>query len=555
MLGLLLLVAEKVSRRERAIETITRRDAIVIGFAQALALIPGVSRSGATITAGLFLGFDRVAAARFSFLLSVPAVVLSGLFELRGVDRRQRRGRAWASRPTAVATLLAFVSGYASIAFLLKFLTTHTTAVFVAYRVVLGVVGARARGHAHDRLAAGRRAGPAKVFRDVESRRSDMASVDTTAAQSTNGHGTGAEIPVENPATGEVIAHVADLGRGKVAELARLGRAAQPGWQALGFDGRARVHAPPAQVAHGQRRRRRRDARLGDRQDLRGREPHRAALHRRRADATGPSTPSASSPTSRVRVRTLAVTGKKMVTRYEPLGLVGIIGPWNYPLVNSFGDAIPALLAGNSVILKPSEFTPLTSLLARRARSRECGMPANVFQVATGRGATGAALVDEADFVMFTGSTATGKKVLARAAQTLTPVSLELGGKDPMIVLVRRRPRARGQRRRLLLDAQRRPDLHLRRARLRRGAGVRRLRRSASSRRSTRSARARRPGPATSEVGAMTTARAARDRRAPRRRRGRQGRARADGRQARRGRRARSTSRRSSSTSTTRCRR
>ena len=136
-LGLLLLVAEKVSRREREIETITRRDAIVIGFAQALALIPGVSRSGATITAGLLLGFDRVAAARFSFLLSVPAVVLSGLFELRGVVDGSAEG-AIGIGPTAVATLLAFVSGYASIAFLLKFLTTHTTGVFVAYRVVLG---------------------------------------------------------------------------------------------------------------------------------------------------------------------------------------------------------------------------------------------------------------------------------------------------------------------------------------------------------------------------------------------------------------------------------
>jgi undecaprenyl-diphosphatase len=136
-LGLLLLVAEKVSRRERDLSTLTRRDAIVVGFAQALALIPGVSRSGATITAGLFLGFDRVAAARFSFLLSVPAVVLSGLFELRGVLDGSAEGGVGIG-PTALATLLAFVSGYASIAFLLRFLTTHTTAVFVAYRVVLG---------------------------------------------------------------------------------------------------------------------------------------------------------------------------------------------------------------------------------------------------------------------------------------------------------------------------------------------------------------------------------------------------------------------------------
>jgi undecaprenyl-diphosphatase len=138
-LGLLLLLAEKVSRRERDVTSVTRRDAIIIGFAQALALIPGVSRSGATITAGLFLGLDRVAAARFSFLLSIPAVVLSGIYELRDVVAGSADGGVGVA-PTAVATLLAFVSGYISIAFLLRFLTTHTTAVFVAYRVALGAL-------------------------------------------------------------------------------------------------------------------------------------------------------------------------------------------------------------------------------------------------------------------------------------------------------------------------------------------------------------------------------------------------------------------------------
>jgi undecaprenyl-diphosphatase len=135
--GLLLLVAERVSQRVRPVEAITRRDAIVVGCAQALALIPGVSRSGATITAGLLLGFDRVAAARFSFLLSIPAVVLSGLFELKGVVDGSAEGAVGVG-PTAVATLLAFITGYGSIAFLLRFLTTHTTGVFVAYRVALG---------------------------------------------------------------------------------------------------------------------------------------------------------------------------------------------------------------------------------------------------------------------------------------------------------------------------------------------------------------------------------------------------------------------------------
>jgi len=136
VLGVLLLFAEKVSRRDRDLESLTLRDGIVIGFAQALALIPGVSRSGATLTAGLFLNIDRAAAARYSFLLSVPAVVLSGLFELRNIG-----GEGGASfGATAVATLLAFVAGYASIAFLLRFLATHSTGIFVAYRVVLGAI-------------------------------------------------------------------------------------------------------------------------------------------------------------------------------------------------------------------------------------------------------------------------------------------------------------------------------------------------------------------------------------------------------------------------------
>jgi len=135
-LGLLLLLSERVSKRDRDIRSVGLRDAVAIGFAQAAALVPGVSRSGATITAGLFLGFERAAAARFSFLLSVPAVVLSGLFQLPDAVS----GHDTSVAGVAVATLLAFVSGYASIAFLLRFLVTHSTAVFVVYRVALGTL-------------------------------------------------------------------------------------------------------------------------------------------------------------------------------------------------------------------------------------------------------------------------------------------------------------------------------------------------------------------------------------------------------------------------------
>ena len=136
VLGLALLLAEKVARRDRSIADITRRDGILIGLAQACALVPGVSRSGATITAGLFLGFDRASAARYSFLLSVPAVVLSGLFELRQAGDEEGAGLA----ATVLATVLSFVVGYASIAFLLRWLTSHSTAIFVAYRVALGAL-------------------------------------------------------------------------------------------------------------------------------------------------------------------------------------------------------------------------------------------------------------------------------------------------------------------------------------------------------------------------------------------------------------------------------
>jgi undecaprenyl-diphosphatase len=136
VLGLVLLVSERVGRKERRLERLTLRDGLVIGGAQALALVPGVSRSGATITAGLFLGLTREAAARYSFLLSIPAVVLSGLFELRKVGDGGGPGTV----PTVIATVVAFVVGYASIAWLLRFLVRHSTVVFVVYRVALGVV-------------------------------------------------------------------------------------------------------------------------------------------------------------------------------------------------------------------------------------------------------------------------------------------------------------------------------------------------------------------------------------------------------------------------------
>jgi acyl-CoA reductase-like NAD-dependent aldehyde dehydrogenase len=118
---------------------------------------------------------------------------------------------------------------------------------------------------------------------------------------------------------------------------------------------------------------------------------------------------------------------------YRPFGVVGIISPWNFPLILSLGDALPALMAGNAVVIKPSELTPLTLMEVVRGWREEVGAP-DVLAVVNGTADTGGALIDESDYMQFTGSERTGKVVMKRAAETLTPVSLELGGKDPLIV-------------------------------------------------------------------------------------------------------------------------
>src|SRR5246500_407433 len=258
-----------------------------------------------------------------------------------------------------------------------------------------------------------------------------MAS--TATETSTNSEHGRTQIAIENPATGKVIGQVPDMSAQDVTELARRGRAAQPGWEALGFEGRGQIlkrmqrwvidnadriitticgetgktyeDAQIAELSYGA-------AAFGFWAD---KAPHYLA-------------------DERIRSSSIFVKGKRLVLRSRPVGLVGVIGPWNYPLTNSFGDCIPALAAGNSVILKPSEITPLTSLLLAEGLA-ECGLPEHVFQVATGRGETGAALVDHVDMIMFTGSTRTGRKVAEEAARRLIPASLELGGKDPMIVM------------------------------------------------------------------------------------------------------------------------
>ncbi len=263
-----------------------------------------------------------------------------------------------------------------------------------------------------------------------------MAATDETKVEDRHAPGLdtdSTEIPVENPATGEIIGTVPNHSAEDVAEMARRARVAQRGWEAMGFEGRGKVlrRAQKWLLDHSDRVVRTIVAETGKTW-----EDAQLAELGYGAGAFGYWAKQAPEMLADERVRSSNpfVVGKKLVVRYKPLGVVGVIGPWNFPLTNSFGDCIPALAAGNSVILKPSEVTPLTSLLMKEMLD-ECGCPPDVFQVATGEGETGGALVENVDFIMFTGSTRTGKKVAARAAERLIPAGLELGGKDPMIVL------------------------------------------------------------------------------------------------------------------------
>jgi len=261
----------------------------------------------------------------------------------------------------------------------------------------------------------------------------DVEEIDAGAAPASSPQGDTGGIPVENPATGEIVATVPDLGADAVADMAARGRRAQPQWDAFGFDGRARVllRAQKWLMDNSQRV-------IETIVSETGKTYEDASLAEIGYAGNAFGFWAKEGPRyladEAVKSSQVLVKGKKLILRYQPLGLIGVIGPWNYPLTNSFGDCIPALMAGNSVILKPSEITPLTSLLMAEGL-RECGLPDDVLQIATGRGATGAALVEHVDMIMFTGSTRTGRKVAEAAAGRLIPASLELGGKDPMIVL------------------------------------------------------------------------------------------------------------------------
>nr|WP_245998904.1 undecaprenyl-diphosphate phosphatase [Corynebacterium gerontici] len=141
------ILAEKLGSKKRSFDKLTMKDAVIMGLAQCLALIPGVSRSGGTISAGLFVGLNREVAARFSFLLAIPAVLASGLFSLPDAFD-PAAGQAASGAQLFLGTAIAFVLGYASIAWLLKFVSHHSFAWFAAYRIPVGlaVMGLLAAG-------------------------------------------------------------------------------------------------------------------------------------------------------------------------------------------------------------------------------------------------------------------------------------------------------------------------------------------------------------------------------------------------------------------------
>jgi acyl-CoA reductase-like NAD-dependent aldehyde dehydrogenase len=242
------------------------------------------------------------------------------------------------------------------------------------------------------------------------------------------------EIVSYDPATGAEIGRAPLASTEEVHEAVKRARIAQPAWAALSFGERKRVILQARKFL------------LDERDEM-------ALLISRE---TGKPVTEALSmeivPTldamhyfahaseqllspEKIDIGQYGMMGRSSRLVFRPLGVIGIISPWNFPLATPAQEVVMALMAGNAVVLKPSELTPLMALKIGELFYR-AGLPPGLLEVVTGDGATGAALVDaRVDKIMFTGSVATGKRVAAAAAKYLTPVVLELGGKDPMVVL------------------------------------------------------------------------------------------------------------------------
>lgn len=258
-----------------------------------------------------------------------------------------------------------------------------------------------------------------------------VAGAKTIAARE-NGSPQGSSFDVTSPADGSVVASLPEQGGEEVrAAVARL-RRSQPAWEALGPSGRGEWVGRLRDWLFDN------DGRIAELLQLETGKPWQEATlevptaidlieyYRKRAEEFLAD--------SHPRPHSLLTASKRLTITYRPHPVVGVICPWNFPILIALVDAVPALLAGAAVAIKPSELTPLATREIVRGWREDLGAPA-VLECLTGAGATGATLVDEADYIQFTGSTRTGRKIAQRAAERLIPYSVELGGKDAMIVL------------------------------------------------------------------------------------------------------------------------
>lgn len=265
-----------------------------------------------------------------------------------------------------------------------------------------------------------------------------MASPATSAGEKVNSVTKGgapplrASVTVTNPANGQVVGSVPDMSAGEVAELAAKLRAAQPEWEALGPAKRAKfLIAWLNWIMDNDERI------LGLVQSESGKSWGDASIESMVAvEVVNYYTKNGEKflADETRRPHGPASLTKKLEVFRRPYQLVGIITPWNYPLAMPMMDVPGALMAGAAVLTKPSEVTPLAWAEAVRGWNEEIGAPP-VLGCATGLGTTGSSVVDAVDMIQFTGSTNTGRRIGIRAAERLIPASLELGGKDPMIVL------------------------------------------------------------------------------------------------------------------------
>ena len=242
------------------------------------------------------------------------------------------------------------------------------------------------------------------------------------------------EIVSYDPATGEEIGRAPMASAKEVIQAVARARLAQPAWAACSFRERARVILQARKVMLAERDE---TARLVSRETGK---PVAEALSMEIVPTLDAMHYFAHATENLLRPQKIDIghyglMGRSSSIVFRPLGVVGIISPWNFPLATPADEVVMALMAGNAVVLKPSELTPLIALKLADIFQR-AGLPAGLLNVITGDGSTGAALVEaRVDKIMFTGSVATGKRVAEAAAKYLTPVVLELGGKDPMIVL------------------------------------------------------------------------------------------------------------------------